>query len=69
MADGRALRRVPNGVFGGVIGGIAEYLDLDPTLCRVVYVLLSIFSAAFPGILVDIVLWVLIPEPESRDWF
>ena len=69
MADGRALRRVPNGVFGGVIGGIAEYLDLDPTLCRVVYVLLSIFSAAFPGILVYIVLWILIPERESRYWY
>jgi phage shock protein C len=48
----------------GVCGGIAEYFDLDPTLVRVVYVLLSIFSAGFPGTLVYIILWIVIPERE-----
>jgi len=49
----------------GVIGGLAAYWDKDPTMLRVLYVLLSILSAAFPGILVYIILWVIIPE-ESR---
>lgn len=61
----RPLRRSrTNRVIAGVIGGLADYLGLDPTLSRVVYVLISIFSAAFPGILVYILLWILIP-PED----
>ena len=63
--SGRPLRR-PRGnrVIAGVIGGLADYFGLDPTLSRVIYVLVSIFSAAFPGILVYILLWILIP-PED----
>ncbi|HEU5171551.1 MAG TPA: PspC domain-containing protein [Gemmatimonadales bacterium] len=53
-------------MIAGVIGGVAEHLGLDPTLLRVVYVIVSVASAAFPGILVYLLLWVLIPEePES----
>ncbi|MFQ5591175.1 MAG: PspC domain-containing protein [Phycisphaerae bacterium] len=61
----RLLRRsIVNRQIGGVCAGLGEYLGLDPTAVRVAYVLLSVFSAAFPGILVYIVLWVLIPERE-----
>ena len=49
----------------GVMGGLAEHFRLDPTLLRVIYVVGSILSAAFPGILVYILLWVLIPETED----
>ncbi len=48
----------------GVCGGLGEYAGIDPTVVRVVYVLASIFSAAFPGILIYIILWLLIPERE-----
>ncbi|UCF35219.1 MAG: PspC domain-containing protein, partial [Phycisphaerales bacterium] len=52
----RPLRRsVLNRWIAGVCGGIAEYFDLDPTLVRVVYLLLSIFSAGFPSTLVYII--------------
>lgn len=34
---------------GGVIGGIAEYFDKNPMLLRVIYVIASILSAAFPA--------------------
>ena len=44
-----------------MVGGLAEYFGLDPTLARIIYVLVSIFSVAFPGILVYIILWILIP--------
>ncbi|MGD2108549.1 MAG: PspC domain-containing protein [Phycisphaerae bacterium] len=57
-------RSVANRHVAGVCGGLGEYLGLDPTVVRVVYVLLTIFSAAFPGILLYIILWALIPERE-----
>ena len=61
----RQLRRsYVNRHIAGVCGGIAEYFDLDPTTVRVAYVLLTVFSAAFPGILVYIILWILIPNRE-----
>lgn len=52
-------------MIAGVVGGLAAYWDKDQTTLRVLYVLISILSAAFPGILVYIILWVIIPE-ESR---
>lgn len=54
-----------NRMIAGVIGGLAEYFDLDPSLARVLYVVVSIVSAAFPGILVYIVLWMLVPEERG----
>lgn len=60
----KPLRRsIDNYQIAGVCGGLAEYMDLDPTLVRVVYVLLSILTA-FSGVLVYILLWVLIPQRE-----
>jgi len=49
-------------MIAGVCGGIAEWLNWDPTIVRIAYVLISIFSAAFPGILVYIILAIVIPE-------
>lgn len=58
----RRLRRSPDKkILGGVIGGLAEYFDRDPTLLRVLYVLISVLSAAFPGIFVYLILWVIVP--------
>ena len=41
-----------NRMIAGVCGGLAEWLGWDPTLVRILFVLVSIFSAAFPGILI-----------------
>jgi len=49
-------------MLAGVIGGIARRYGWNSTLLRVIYVILSIASAAFPGILVYLILWLLIPE-------
>lgn len=58
----RPLRRSrSHRMIAGVVGGLADYFGLDPTLARVLYVLVSLLSAAFPGILVYIVLWILVP--------
>ena len=52
-------------VIAGVCGGIAEWLGWDPTLVRVLFVLVSLLSAAFPGILGYLVLWLLMPERDD----
>ncbi len=59
------LQRSKNRIIAGVCGGIAEYFGWDPATLRIVYVLVSIFSAAFPGILVYIILWVVMPPADS----
>ena len=52
-------------MLAGVIGGIARRFGWNSTLLRVVYVVGSILSAAFPGILVYLILWLLIPEESN----
>lgn len=50
----------------GVCAGIARYFELDPVVVRAAYVVVSIISAAFPGILLYLLLWLIIPrEPEA----
>lgn len=58
-------RSVDNRIIAGIIGGLAEYFELDPTLLRVLYVVVSIISVAFPGILVYLILWMVIPAERS----
>ncbi|MDL2282049.1 PspC domain-containing protein [Parabacteroides sp. OttesenSCG-928-G06] len=60
----RLMRSNRNKMIAGVCGGIAEYLDLDPTIVRVAYVLLSIFTV-FAGAIVYIVLWLVMPQQDS----
>lgn len=49
-------------IIAGVCGGIADYFEVDPTLVRLGYVVVSIFSVAFPGLLVYIIAWLLMPQ-------
>ena len=53
-----------NRMIAGVIGGLAEYWSIDATLARVIFVIVSVISAAFPGILVYALLWLVIPEGD-----
>ena len=48
----------------GVVAGLARYFGIDVTLARVLYVIGSIVSAAFPGALVYLILWVVVPEGD-----
>jgi phage shock protein PspC (stress-responsive transcriptional regulator) len=59
------LKRSNNKMIAGVCGGIAEWLGWDPTIVRVGYVILSVLSAAFPGILIYIILWIVMPKADS----
>ena len=49
------------------MGGIAEHFGLDVTLLRAIYVVVSILSAAFPGALVYLLLWILIPVRRAGE--
>ena len=64
MASNRRLTRSRDKMIAGVCAGIAEYFGWEVTLFRVVYVIVSILSVAFPGILVYLVLWVVMPRPD-----
>jgi phage shock protein C len=61
----RRLTRSNNKMIAGVCAGLAEYFQLDVTLVRVLYVIVSILSVAFPGIIVYIVLMFVMPPPEA----
>lgn len=56
------LVRSRDRILGGVCGGLANWLGWDVTIVRIAYVLISILSAAFPGTIVYIILWVIMPE-------
>jgi phage shock protein C len=57
----RLTRTIQDKMLGGVCGGLAKYFKLDPTLVRLGYVFLSIISAAFPGLLIYIIMWIIVP--------
>ncbi len=60
------LRRSRNDrMIAGVCGGLAEYYGISPFRVRLLYVIIPVASAAFPGILVYLALWFLIPNDES----
>ena len=59
------LRRPRQGrMLAGVVAGLADRFGMDRTLARVLYVVVSIVSVAFPGILVYIVCWIIMPESD-----
>ena len=62
----RLYRSTRDRMIAGVCGGIAGWLDWDPTVVRLSYLLLSILSAAFPGILIYLILWLVTPTAEVR---
>ena len=60
----KKLSRSNDKFLAGVCAGIAEYLSIDPTAVRVLYVILTLLSAAFPGILLYIILLFIMPTAE-----
>lgn len=51
-----------NNVIAGIMGGLGEYFQLSPTNLRIAFVVVSILSAGFPGILAYLALWFVIPR-------
>ena len=59
--NGKRLTRSKDKMIGGVCAGLGEYLGLDPTIVRVVWVLMVLFAGF--GILLYIILWLVMPKP------
>lgn len=55
-------------IIAGVMGGIGDYFNIDPTLIRVIYTLVTIFTALIPGIVAYLILAFIIPEKPSGGW-
>ena len=58
----RLYRSTTDKVIGGVSGGLADYLNIDPVIVRIAFVLLAIFGGS--GVLIYIILWIVIPEQK-----
>jgi phage shock protein C len=68
MQTGQRLTRSEDRLIAGVCGGIAEFLGWSPTAVRALYVAASVVSVAFPGILVYLILWWVMPESSLGRW-
>lgn len=62
----KRLTKSSDKVLAGVCGGIAEYFDVDPTLVRAAYAVLSFCSVGFPGLLLYIVLMIIMPQNKGE---
>jgi len=58
----RLYRSSRDVMLGGVCGGLAEYFNLDPTIVRLLFVLLAFVTALFPALLLYFILWVIVPR-------
>lgn len=65
MAPQKRLTRSKEKMIGGVLAGIGNYFDLDPTIVRIGYVVLSIASVGFPGLIAYLIMWAIIPEEST----
>ena len=65
MEPKKLYRSRTNTMISGVCGGLAEYIGMDPTVVRLLYVLLSLFSAAFPGLILYIIAMFIIPLDDQ----
>ena len=61
----RKLTRSSNKMIAGVCAGIAEYLNVDPTLIRIAYVLMMFLAGV--GILLYLILWLIMPKPSIEE--
>lgn len=54
-------------MISGVLAGFSDYLGVDVTILRVIYVLLTVFTDGFPGLVLYIILAIVMPERKERD--
>jgi phage shock protein C len=63
----KRLYRSKDRLLGGVLAGFADYINADPKIIRIAFVLLSVLSAAFPGLLVYLIFWAVTPEKPMLE--
>lgn len=65
MHNKKLYRSKTDKKIGGVLGGLAEYFNIDSTLLRVIFVFIVFFSGIFPGVLAYLFVWLIMPEPPK----
>ena len=63
----KKLYRSDDRILGGVLAGFAEYIYADKTIVRLVYAIVSVLSVGFPGLLIYLIAWILIPEKPAAS--
>lgn len=67
IMDKKLYRSTTDRKLAGVCGGLAEYLNVDATIIRLITVLTVVFTGFFPGVVAYIVLWVVVPEKAVEE--
>lgn len=65
--DKKLTRSVDDRMIGGVCGGLARYFNIDTSIVRVGWVLLTLFSSIFPGVIAYIIMLIIIPEESAAE--
>jgi phage shock protein C len=63
--DSRLFRSKTSRILGGVAGGLGEYLQIDPTIIRIAFMLITIFGGS--GLILYLVLWLIVPTKDQSD--
>jgi phage shock protein C len=59
----KRLKRSRNDrMLAGICGGIANYLTVDPTIVRLIFALATFFTVVFPGVLIYLIMWIVVPK-------
>jgi phage shock protein PspC (stress-responsive transcriptional regulator) len=58
----RLTRSIKDRMLAGVCGGIADYMVIDPTIVRLIFALATFFTVLFPGVLIYLVMWIVVPK-------
>ena len=63
----RLTRKEEQAVIAGVMGGLAHYFDQDPVLFRIAAILFLLLTGIFPGLLIYLIAWIIIPKTDQAD--
>jgi phage shock protein C len=58
----RLTRSRTDRMLAGICGGIANYLVVDPTIVRLVFALATFFTVVFPGVMIYLIMWIVVPK-------
>lgn len=62
----KLYRSISDRKIAGVCGGLAEYFNIDPTIIRVIFVIL-LLPGGFPGFIPYVILWLVVPDKPKKD--
>jgi len=61
----RLTRSSKDKMLAGVCGGIANYMDVDPTIVRLIFALATFFTVVFPGVIIYLIMWIVVPKDQE----